>query len=127
MSTTPKTKRQKSEALDCKFNPENEIGDALPVYMPFELVVSLAPIEPIWANGPNAAPVAKALDKSLREECAVKVPTLEEESLESKKPLGLPPKPLHELLSRTSPEPESLYRWADRVEAERKQCEKQNE
>lgn len=127
MSATPETDREEPEAPYCKSNLKNEIGEDAMVYMPLEPEVFIAPNEPIRATITRAAPVAKALDNWLREGRGAQVPDLEEEAHEAKKPLGLAPKPLNELLSRTSPEPESLYRWADRVEAERKQLEEQDE
>ncbi len=110
-----------------KTKPENEIGEARSVYTPPGPAVPIAPNEAIWATVSKSAPMAEALDKSAHHASDATIPELEEESQEAKKPLGIPSKPLYELLSRTSPVPDELYRWADEVETERKQPKDQDE
>ena len=85
-----------------------------------------APNEAIPACATKGSPMPRAVDKPAQEVPLSDVAELEEAGEKCKKTVGVPTKPIEEYLSRTSPEPKELYRWAARLEAEQKQRDEED-
>ena len=104
-----------------KSNVNQEICQHAPIAPPPAEPMVKAPNEAISGFAIKASPMPKSVDIQPRGVRLSNVPELQDPGETNKKTMGVPTRPINEMISRTSPEPGELYLWADRLEAEQKQ------